>query len=246
MRILLLSDLHITENGNSIWETYTFSHFQKAFQIISSIKNIEAIVVSGDIADMGSRWAYDFVHKKLLSLGLPVYYVPGNHDSIAEMYSIIDKEHFLTPFYLNDWKFIPLNSVLPDETSPGKNMGRGYLDKYDLIQLNNELKTDKKICLILHHPPIEQDGWLNRKLLDNREDLNSIIANNKNIKLVLYGHTHYHSIKVIGHTTYICAPSVGFAFDKDLPKFQIDMGKEGFLILTINGENIDCVKCLIK
>lgn len=92
----------------------------------------------------------------------------------------------------------------------------------------------------------EQDGWLNRKLLDNREDLNSIIANNKNIKLVLYGHTHYHSIKVIGHTTYICAPSVGFAFDKDLPKFQIDMGKEGFLILTINGENIDCVKCLIK
>ena len=72
MRILLLSDLHITENGNPIWETYTFSHFQKAFQIISSIKNIEAIVVSGDIADMGSRWAYDFVHKKLLSLGLPI------------------------------------------------------------------------------------------------------------------------------------------------------------------------------
>lgn len=240
MRLLILSDLHITENGNPIWDTDTLSHFQKAIRRINMLNNIDAIIVSGDIADAGSLWVYNFVYEQLSILGYPTYYIPGNHDSVANMRSIIDKEHFLTPFYVKDWKFIPLNSVMPDDTLPGKNMGRGYLAESDIFKLIHELDTDRNICLILHHPPIAQDGWLNRKLLENMSTFNEIISQHPNVKLVLYGHTHYHSVKHMGHTTYICAPSIGFAFDKDLPKFQIASGEEALLLIEANDMEIVC------
>lgn len=246
MKIIIISDLHITENGVSIWDTDTLSHFISVKCLIESIPDVDAVIVCGDIADDGSLWAYNFVTCELDKLNVPVYYVPGNHDNVINMKTVINPHLFLKSFEIHGWKFILLNSVMPDPTDITNNMSRGLLNEQDLTSLKEELKTEYNVCLVLHHPPIEQDGWLNRKLLDNKEDLNSIIVDNEKIKLVLYGHTHYHSIKTKGHTTYICAPSVGFAFDKDLPKFQIDKDKEGFLILTINGENIDCVKCLIQ
>lgn len=246
MKIIIISDLHITENGVSIWDTDTLSHFISVKCLIEIIPDVDAVIVCGDIADDGSLWAYNFVSCELDKLNVPVYYVPGNHDNVINMKTVINPHLFLKSFEIQGWKFILLNSVMPDPTDITNNMSRGLLNEQDLANLKEEMKTDSNVCLVLHHPPIEQDGWLNRKLLDNKEDLNSIIVDDEKIKLILYGHTHYHSIKTVGHTTYVCAPSVGFAFDKDLPKFQIDKGKEGFLILTINGENIDCVKCLIQ
>lgn len=246
MKIILLSDLHITENGVKIWGTDTLSHFISVKDMINKETDVDAVIVCGDIADAGSIWAYNFVSCELNKLNIPIYYVPGNHDSIINMRTVIHPNFFLKSFEIKDWKFILLNSVMPDTIDPSTNMARGLLDKQDLKKLKEELITECNVCIVMHHPPLEQEGWLNRKLLDNKEEINRIIANDEKIKLVLYGHTHYHSIKRMGHTTYICAPSVGFAFNKDLPKFQIDDGKEGYLILNINGDEIDCIINLIN
>jgi hypothetical protein len=48
----------------------------------------------------------------------------------------------------------------------------------------------------------------------------------------------------IAQTMYISASSIAFAFDKDLPKFQITKGTEGFNIITLD-ENISVEKILI-
>lgn len=246
MKIIILSDLHITENGVKIWDTDTLAHFLSAKSLIAKEPNVDAVIICGDIADAGSSWVYNYVSSELNSLRMPVYYVPGNHDSIVKMKEVFHQNALLSSFEINDWKFILLNSVMSDPHNPNKNMARGFLNEHDLRTLKEELETEKKVCIVLHHPPIEQDGWLNRKLLDNKEELDSIIANDEKIRLVLYGHTHFHSTKKLGHITYICAPSVGFAFNNDLPKFQIDEGNEGFLTLNINGDEIDCIINLIK
>ena len=245
LKIILLSDLHIADNGVEIWNTDTLSHFISAKHIIENDSDADAIIICGDIADDGSLWAYKLVTSELDQLKVPVYYVPGNHDSIDNMSAIVNPESFLKSFVIDDWKFILLNSVMPNPETPLKNMARGMLDTSTIYRLKVELDTDYNICVVMHHPPIEQEGWLNRKLLD-KDDFNSIIAEHQNVKLVFYGHTHFHSIREIGHTKFICVPSIGFAFDKDLPKFQIDNGKEGFLKLILNGDDIDCTKFLIK
>ena len=248
MKIVILSDLHIAESGSPIWDTDTTAHFNTAIDLISGISSIDAIFVSGDIADKGSQWAYDYVSRRLDCLCIPTYFVPGNHDNVNILRSTMNTQwcHHYKTIDIKDWRFILLSSVVPDPDNKNVNMGRGYLSKDEMSWFRKRLNTDKKVCIILHHPPIEPEGWLNRKILENRFEFNEIIKHHKNVKLVIYGHTHCHSIQEIGDVKYICAPSIGFAFNKSLPRFQIDKGHEGFLIIDINNQYIECNTILLN
>ncbi len=242
MRLVILSDLHITEFGLPIWDTDTKAHFDIAIGIIKQIPSLDAIIVSGDVADKGSQWAYNYVRNSFDSLGILTLFVPGNHDNTRIFKDIMNSKWCYTykSIELPNWKFISLSSVMPDQNNSDSNMSRGYLSDEEISMLKKELNTENHICIILHHPPIEQEGWLNRKLLENRSQFNNIIRNHDNVKLVIYGHTHYHSIQKIEGITYICSPAVGFAFNKDLPKFQIDKDAEALLLIEINDLDINC------
>lgn len=247
MRIILLSDLHIAEYGMPIWDTDTTLHFDRALQLISKIPSVDAIFISGDIADKGSIWSYEYVRQSLDRLKIHTYISPGNHDNIRifKLYLKSEYCHCDSVFEINDWKFIFLNSVITNPEDDFSNMGRGNLSYQEIELLKSELSTPSNIGIILHHPPIEPDGWLNRKILENRVDFRNLIEQSNNVRCVLYGHTHYHSIETINNIQYICAPSLGFAFNKDLPRFQIDKGAEGFLIIDIDNQILKCIRVSI-
>lgn len=248
MRIIHLSDLHIADSGMPIWDTDTTFHFEKAIQLIGKIPSVDAIFMSGDIADKGSVWAYEYVKYNIEKLKIHTYISPGNHDNIKIFKSVLTSEycHCDAICEIDAWKFIFLNSVITNPDDEFSNMGRGNLSSKEINLLKNELSSPSNIGVILHHPPIEPEGWLNRKILDNREDFRNLIEQSGNVRFVLYGHTHYHSIDIINSIQYICAPSIGFAFNKDLPKFQIDKGAEGFLIIDINNQKIHCKRVQIN
>lgn len=248
MRIIILSDLHIADNGLPIWETDTTAHFNKAINLIKQIPSIDAIIVSGDIADKGTPWAYNYVRNALDALRIPTYLVPGNHDNISNFYKLMNSRwcHTCKDVTIQDWKFIFLSTVKPDSTDENSNMSRGYLSDSEMYRFRESVNSDEKNCVILHHPPIEQEGWLNRKLLENRLEFNEIVKSYSNIRLVVYGHTHFHSINNENDVTYIGSPAVGFAFNKDLPKFQIDNGAEAILILELNNDRINCKSVMIN
>lgn len=247
MRIIILSDLHITAAGLPIWNTDTTAHFDTAINYIREMPSIDAIFIIGDVADNGSQWAYDYVRQKFDSICIPAYFIPGNHDNIQIFNSCLQSQwcHTSKTLKIGSWKFILLSSVLCDPSNVGVNMSYGYLSDDELSWFKQELNTDNYICVILHHPPIEQKGWLNRKLLQNRTEFNEIIKGHKNVKLILYGHTHYHSILQEYGVTYICSPSTGFAFNANLPKFQIDEGNEAILIIDIEDTEFKSRKILL-
>lgn len=248
MRLAILSDLHIVESGLPIWDTETTVHFDMAINLIKKIPSLDAIIVPGDIADKGSEWAYHYVKNSFDRLCIPTFFVPGNHDNIKVFNSAIASQwcHANKSFELQDWKFIFLSSVMQDPNDCESNMGRGFLSDDEISRLKEELNTESKICITLHHPPIEQEGWLNRKLLENRTEFNHIIRKYANVNLVIYGHTHYHTIQIIDGVTYVGAPAVGFAFNKALPKFQIDKGAEAILIIELNEHGIRCKPILLN
>ena len=57
--------------------------------------------------------------------------------------------------------------------------------------------------------------------------------------MVLMGHSHEHYIKYINEIQFIIAPAIGYAFSASLPKFQIDIDKEGFLRIDTDQSTID-------
>ena len=48
MRIVHISDIHLTENGTEIWGINTLEHFQKAIHKIKEMDGLDGIIVSGD------------------------------------------------------------------------------------------------------------------------------------------------------------------------------------------------------
>ena len=239
MKFIHISDIHLTENGREIWGVNTLDHFCKAIERIKDLDGIEGIFVSGDLSDDGSRWTYEFIDKAFSKIGIPTFCCPGNHDNLDEFYNAYKPSFYnnCEMVELNGWNFIMLNSAV-------SGMSRGFFVPEKLTNLIQQ--CNGPIAVILHHPPLEQKGWLNRKLLENRERFNEIIQYAKNVKLVLYGHTHYHSYESINGIVYNSAPSIGFAFNPNLNKFEIADGEEGFSIIKITGDNISITKeCLL-
>lgn len=249
MRIVHMSDLHLTKDGVPIWETNTMDHFNKSIDIIRGMKDIDAIVVTGDISNDGSEWTYRYVDRLFSSLGIPTYCCPGNHDSLKVMlneykpsfYQVLPHSHII-----KGWKLLMLNSVIPDEEEPNQNKARGFLLGESINCLKQELDYGLPTIIALHHPPLEPGGWLNRKLLENRKDFNELVSKYPNVRLVIYGHIHYFTDNLQNHIRYSSSTSVGFAFDKDLPKFQIADGLEGFSLIEIENKTINICNIRIK
>ena len=236
-----MSDLHLTKDGCPIWETNTMEHFNRSIDVIRGMKDIDAIVVTGDISNDGSEWTYKYADRLFSSLGIPTFCCPGNHDSLKVMLEEYNPSFFKVlpqSCIIDGWNLILLNSVIQDDEDPNQNKARGFLSEASLNYMIQKLEEGFPSIIALHHPHLEPGGWLNRKLLDNRDDFNKIISLYDNVKLVIYGHIHYFTNVLKGHVRYCSSSSVGFAFDKDLPKFQIADGYEGINLIEIINDSI--------
>jgi Icc protein len=217
-------------------------HFNQSIDIIRGLQKIDAILVTGDVSDDGSEWTYQYADRLFSTLGIPTLCCPGNHDSLKMMLEEYKPSFckFLPPSSIIDgWKIVMLNSVIPADENPDQNKARGFLSDESLDYVIQELEEGLPTIIALHHPPLEPGGWLNRRLLENRDEFNQTINRYPNARLVIYGHIHYFSDVQKGHIRSSSSTSVGFAFDKDLPKFQIADGLEGFSLIEINNDIID-------
>jgi Icc protein len=237
-----MSDLHLTSDKHPIWGVDTYKQFAKALEKIGSIPNIDCIVVSGDIADDGNYQTYQYADDMLNSLSIPVLWCPGNHDNIKTFYEYANesKSTIGTPLSINGVRLLPLNTVTPDEDHPNLNRSRGVLFDEDFQYLDKQFVDQQcPTILVMHHPSIDPGGWMTNKILDNRDLFNDSIRKYDSLFLILYGHIHFHMIHKQDDKTFISAPSIGFAFHKDLAKYEINKGQEGFLIIDVEDNNMN-------
>lgn len=235
MKVAQISDIHLTEHGQLIWDTDTLSHFESAIQVLDKIKDLDAVIVSGDLSNDGSEWTYRYIDERLSTLKLPVYCCLGNHDSSCALSMDFKCLRFDRDVMIRGWRFLFINSVSADPENPGFFKSKGLISKDDLDFLESEIHAGAKTAVVLHHPPIEPGGWLNRKPLENREDFNDTIQGS-DVRLVLYGHIHYSQQDNLNNILYSSAPAIGFAYDKELPKYHIADGQEGISVLEFGDE----------
>jgi len=236
-----MSDLHLTADKHPIWGVDTHKQFCKALDCIKNIPNIDCVVVSGDIADDGIFFTYQYADDMLNSLYTPVLWCPGNHDDIETFYdfSKVSKSIIQKPLIINGVKIVPLNTVVSDEDNPKLNRSRGVFLEEDYQYLNMHMQGHNyPTILVMHHPSYDPGGWMTDKILKNRDTFNEAIAQYDNLFLILCGHIHYYMTQIINEKKLVSAPAVSFAFHKDLPKYEVDKGQEGFLIIDINNKDI--------
>ena len=222
--LIQITDPHLTENKKTkvkAWATH--ESFEKIVAFIEKNESPDFIVVTGDISNDGSKKSYIAYQKGIERFKKPVYTILGNHDN---------HKNFQTVFGI---KFQSVEKIILSETwlmisidSTSKNKESGYITKQQMYSLRKLIKNnkDKNIVIFLHHQPIKMGFWIDQVGLKNSDNFNASIANQSNIKAVVWGHVHHESENSLGSIKMLSTPSTCYQFCGNAQK--PDTNKPGY------------------
>ncbi|MET0135370.1 MAG: metallophosphoesterase [Kibdelosporangium sp.] len=198
-----VSDIHIDGDDRSL---------ERAARVMDYLNQLpgelDAILVTGDLADHGLAEEYEHV-AKLLSGPRPVLHCPGNHDSRGPYREVLLGESAGES---------PINCVhrvgdavfaMCDSSVPGR--PEGFLADETLAWLETVLAgaEDSPVFVCFHHPPVVLHAPFIDTIKQHGEDrLAALITRYPNVVAVLCGHAHTGASTSFAGRPLLVAPGV--------------------------------------
>ncbi|MEO1102287.1 MAG: phosphodiesterase [Pseudomonadota bacterium] len=184
--------------------------------VIAKHPDIDAVIVTGDVADLGEEEAYARAAMLLSRFSVPVLVTPGNHDRTDTM-----REAFIT------WPGIAerpvahklchatthgdVTVVMLDTSVDGMDTGEhhGELGQAQLYWLDETLNAAGPTLIAMHHPPFAiGNAFLDQIALRDADALGAILARYDNVQRVICGHVHRTIVGSIGGVCAMAIPGV--------------------------------------
>ncbi|MTH96247.1 phosphodiesterase [Roseibium sp. RKSG952] len=217
-----ISDLHLRPRGlPCLRVSDTNMLAERAIRALASLSpRPDALVISGDLTDRDDPREYAVARRLLKRLPMPVYLIPGNHDSsegmrsnLADFPGISDStgEKLWYAADIGDLRLIAL-----DSHDPGKPGGR--LGTAQLSWLAKELASSTKPTIVaLHHPPADTGiVHLDAMGLADSEALEDALRGHPQVKRILCGHIHRSIVAEFAGTIMTLVPSTAHQVALDL------------------------------
>ncbi|MFE7194411.1 metallophosphoesterase [Kitasatospora sp. NPDC057541] len=170
---------------------------------------LDAVLVTGDLADHGLAAEYREVAKVLTSR-YPVLICPGNHD-VREPYREVLLGEAPSGGPVNRLHALPgVDVLMLDSSIPGRH--DGLLDDATLDWLDGELasgRTGLPALVAFHHPPVT----LHLPYVDpirqfGEERLAEVLGRHPRVRALLCGHAHTAAATVFAGLPVLVAPGV--------------------------------------
>lgn len=151
---------------------------------VNSLKNVDLVLLAGDISDFGLLQEFKWVHKRLSELRVPYFAIIGNHDMVANGRQIFRQMfgELNYSFVYGGIKFIAHNTNGLE--APGEHIP-------DLGWLSRELQNTERathIITVSHVPPFNPAEFGPESV----EPYTQLLQNTPNLLLSLHGHVHQH------------------------------------------------------
>ncbi|WP_341954284.1 phosphodiesterase [Salinibacterium sp. TMP30] len=202
-----VSDTHLLAGGRPLYGiANTIEHLEQALaQLERSTAHPQAIVFTGDLADLGEPDAYirlrSIVEPAAARMNAEIIWVMGNHDERAQYSSLLFDEESDAPqdrVYVIDG----LRIISFDTTVPGYH--HGDISDEQLEWLRHELATPAPhgTLLAVHHPPIPTPMLEAMGMLElQRQERLAEVLQGSDVRAILAGHLHYST-----HSTFAGIP----------------------------------------
>ena len=228
--IIQITDTHLMEHPDA--EFVRINPEQSFHAVIADIlqhyPRIDAIVHTGDLAQVATPATYQRYQAFMRTLNIPFYQIPGNHDDLA-----------IFPFHTPDpvpgvlsfgqWRIILLNSAVP-----GRIDGRIQTEQLKYLKKLLLHNIDQHIILACHHHPLEMKSrWIDNHKLKNTTELTEILADFKHIKAVICGHVHQDSLNLWHEIAFLSTPSTSVQFKPHMEDFALDAIAPGYRCLHL-------------
>lgn len=217
-----LTDIHISDRHQSFSTVSTLAAelFTESIGLLNSIDDLDFVMITGDVLDTASRAEVAQYQDIISGLNKPWYFIPGNHDGFIdpkfpdamrpeEAVTLIDPRMAdPTPYAQHAWwsravgrgvQLIGLDSRLADDWG-------GMVSQPQLDWLGRELDDHKDdlVILTVHHPlhalgEHNFRGRFTKFICDNGEEVEALLDQHPNVKLVISGHHHANHLSFSNH-----------------------------------------------
>ncbi|HTL29786.1 MAG TPA: metallophosphoesterase [Tepidisphaeraceae bacterium] len=231
-RLALLSDTHISPDKNylhktgiKVWDQYQ----QVTREVLALEQRPAALLVNGDCAlDHGTAAAYATFTEGLdpiRTAGVPVHLGLGNHDARADFANafptddvrvkeITDHTVSIVRLPTVDWYI--LDSLVKTKYTPGA-LGPAQLA---WLAKSLDANPDRPSVLMMHHQPDTRAEKANG--LTDTQALLEIVHPRKQVKAVLFGHTHIWTHYEQEGIHFVNLPTTAYVFDPKQPAGWVD------------------------
>lgn len=217
-----ITDLHLRPRGLACYRVSdTNMMAERAVQSLQSLTpRADAVVVTGDLTDRSDPREYAVARELLSRFDIPVYLLPGNHDSSEDMRremgdfpgireSTDGKIHYAA--MIGDIRLIALDSHLPGRP-------QGHIGQDQLTWLDATLRESSRPTMIaLHHPPaLSGIVHMDNMGLTDAAALAEVLSPCAHVERILCGHIHRPIIASFAGKVMTLAPSTGHQVVMDL------------------------------
>lgn len=218
-----ISDLHIGQDRGDGGARALLRARQVVDHLNGMAGAVDAVLVTGDLADHGTADEYRTVAELLATLRFPVLTCPGNHDDRVAYQTVLLGESDEGGEPVNHVHRLPgLTIAMCDSTIPGQD--DGLLDDTTVTWLDKVLteSADEPALVCFHHPPV----LLHVPVVDairqfEAERLAELLGKHDNVVAVLCGHAHTGAAATFAGRPVIVAPGV---VSTVLPPFESGAG----------------------
>lgn len=221
MLIAQLSDCHIASPEDDFAKLYHPAERLEAAigHLHESANRPDLVVMTGDLVNSRKPAEYAILRDLVGRIQMPVYLLPGNHDSCEELRAAFPEHSYLPAsgplnYVVEGW---PLKLICLDTNVPGK--PEGHLSPESLAWLDSELKSERerRVMIFMHHPPFLTGLELMDSMgLLNRDAFVEVIARHDHVERVLCGHLHRSIQTLAGGTLIQTCPSTSHSVLLDL------------------------------
>ena len=221
--LLHLSDTHLRANGGRLFGTVdSEALLRRALEgIEASGARPEAIVFTGDLADLGEPDAYArlrrLVEPAAERIGAEVVWVMGNHDDRAEFRAgLLGESRGSAPvdrvYNVNGLRIIAL-----DTSVPGFHHGEVSDEQLDWLNVELALPAPDGTILAMHHPPVPSvlDLAVTVELRDQRRLAE--VLRGSDVRSILAGHLHYSTAATFAGIPVSVASATCYTQDLGVP-----------------------------
>ncbi|NBE99648.1 phosphodiesterase [Nonomuraea sp. KC401] len=199
-----LSDIHIGATPDAV------ARADRVMRYLDALPqdDLDAVLVTGDIADHGLAEEYERARRVLTSRHV-VLTCPGNHDVRAEYRRVLLGEPEPRPGPVNQVRRTSRAIyAMCDSSIPGENAGR--LEEETIAWLEGVLEgADLPVFVAFHHPPVTlHSPPLDAIRLHRPQCLEALLAGRAAVPAVLTGHAHTPAATTFAGRPLLVAPGV--------------------------------------
>lgn len=233
VRLVQITDCHILATpGGRLKNMDTRRSFEAVLAAATADDaGLDLLLATGDLSQDASAASYRYLAERFEQIGLPLFWIPGNHDDDGIMRQhlrgqcIFDARQVL----VGNWQIVLLDSTIVGET--GGRVGAAQLDFLD-----NALRAypERHALICLHHQALAAGSeWIDRLGLQQSDQLLTLLKSHSSVRAVLWGHVHQQAQQRIDGIEWMSTPSSCVQFQPGSKAFAIDDLAPGYRQLSL-------------